>query len=182
MTQSCFPKARWTNRIHSSSNKQLPASYQPLKVNPGKSGRIAYRRWICRAKLLLEAEQGNWTSLCRVALRKRSQKFSKSSSSSSDVFSNTAITSVVTMLYTTKNEACRRKQTAMGHPCPGNCLLDLKSTPHNNAFRDPSLGTREGRNMAPERLEMEEVALALSVESPDATRLPTASVLRGLLS
>lgn len=36
--------------------------------------------------------------------------------------------------------------------------------------------------MAPERLEMEEVALALSVESPDATRFPTASVLRGLLS
>lgn len=36
--------------------------------------------------------------------------------------------------------------------------------------------------MAPERLEMEEVALALSGESPDATRLPTASVLRGLLS
>lgn len=80
-----------------------------FKVRPVKSGGTAYRRWICLAKLLLEAEQGNWTSLCRVALRKRSQKFSKSSRSSSDVFSNTAITSVVTMLYTTKKEACRKR-------------------------------------------------------------------------
>lgn len=72
---------------------------------------MAHRRWICLAKLLLEAEQGNWTaSLCRVAFLKRSQKFSNSSSSSSDVFSNTAMTSVVTMLYTTKNEGCRERQ------------------------------------------------------------------------
>ena len=81
-----------------------------------------------------------------------------------------------------KERGLQKKTDSMGHPCPGNCLLDLKATPHNNAFRDPSLGTREGRNMASERLEMEEVALALSVESPDATRLPMASVLRGLLS
>lgn len=72
---------------------------------------MAHRRWICLAKLLLEAEQGNWTaSLCRVAFLKRSQKFSNSSSSSSDVFSNTAITSVVTMLYTTKNEGWGERQ------------------------------------------------------------------------
>lgn len=72
---------------------------------------MAHRRWICLAKLLLEAEQGNWTaSLCRVAFLKRSQKFSKSSRSSSEVFSNTAITSVVTMLYTTKKEGCREEQ------------------------------------------------------------------------
>lgn len=73
--------------------------------------RMAHRRWICLAKLLLEAEQGNWTaSLCRVAFLKRSQKFSNSSSSSSDVFSNTAMTSVVTMLYTTKNEGWGERQ------------------------------------------------------------------------
>lgn len=73
--------------------------------------RMAHRRWICLAKLLLEAEQGNWTaSLCRVAFLKRSQKFSNSSSSSSDVFSNTAMTSVVTMLYTTKNEGWEERQ------------------------------------------------------------------------
>lgn len=72
---------------------------------------MAHRRWICLAKLLLEAEQGNWTaSLCRVAFLKRSQKFSNSSSSSSDVFSKTAITSVLTMLYTTKNEGWRERQ------------------------------------------------------------------------
>lgn len=72
---------------------------------------MAHRRWICLAKLLLEAEQGNWTaSLCRVAFLKRSQKFSNSSSSSSDVFSNTAMTSVVTMLYTTKNEGWGERQ------------------------------------------------------------------------
>lgn len=72
---------------------------------------MAHRRWICLAKLLLEAEQGNWTaSLCRVAFLKRSQKFSNSSSSSSDVFSKTAMTSVVTMLYTTKNEGWRKRQ------------------------------------------------------------------------
>lgn len=73
--------------------------------------RMAHRRWICLAKLLLEAEQGNWTaSLCRVAFLKRSQKFSNSSNSSSDVFSNTAMTSVVTMLYTTKNEGWGERQ------------------------------------------------------------------------
>lgn len=73
---------------------------------------MAHRRWICLAKLLLEAEQGNCTaSLCRVAFLKRSQKFSNSSSSSSDVFSNTAMTSVVTMLYTTKNEGWGERQT-----------------------------------------------------------------------
>lgn len=73
--------------------------------------RMAHRRWICLAKLLLEAEQGNWTaSLCRVAFLNRSQKFSNSSSSSSDVFSKTAITSVVTMLYTTKNEGWEDRQ------------------------------------------------------------------------
>lgn len=72
---------------------------------------MAHRRWICLAKLLLEAEQGNWTaSLCKVAFLKRSQKFSNSSSSSSDVFSNTAITSVLTMLYTTKNEGWGERQ------------------------------------------------------------------------
>lgn len=36
--------------------------------------------------------------------------------------------------------------------------------------------------MAPERLETEAVALAPSVESPDATRLPTATMLLGLLN
>lgn len=71
----------------------------------------AHRRWICLAKLLLDAEQGNWTaSLCKVAFLKRSQKFSNSSSSSSDVFSNTAMTSVLTMLYTTKNEGWGERQ------------------------------------------------------------------------
>lgn len=80
------------------------------KIKPIELNGTAYRRWICLAKLLLDAEQGNWTSLCRVALRKRSQKFSKSSKSSSDVFSNTAITSVVTILYTTKKDACRRER------------------------------------------------------------------------
>lgn len=102
--------------------------YQPITsefstVLTVKPGGTAYRRWICLAKLLLEAEQGNWTSLCRVALRNRSQKFSKSSKSSSDVFSNTAITSVVTMLYTTKKDACRRTERALGQlgrmPCLG---------------------------------------------------------------
>lgn len=77
--------------------------------------RMAHRRWICLAKLLLEAEQGNWTaSLCRVAFLKRSQKFSNSSSSSSDVFSKTAMTSVVTMLYTTKNEGWGKRQRLPG--------------------------------------------------------------------
>lgn len=76
---------------------------------------MAHRRWICLAKLLLEAEQGNCTaSLCRVAFLKRSQKFSNSSSSSSDVFSNTAMTSVVTMLYTTKNEGWGERQRLPG--------------------------------------------------------------------
>ncbi|TNN39259.1 hypothetical protein EYF80_050571 [Liparis tanakae] len=57
--------------------------------------------------LLEEAEQGNWTAwLCSVAFRNRSQKFSKSSSSWSEVFSKMASTSVDTMLYTTKNDGC----------------------------------------------------------------------------
>lgn len=118
--------------------------YQPntnhFQVKPARPGGTAYRRWICLAKLLLEAEQGNWTSLCRVALRKRSQKFSKSSRSSSDVFSNTAITSVVTMLYTTKKEACRKRQP-MRWPWLGNFPLHLKCTPPNHTLGDLRLGT-----------------------------------------
>ncbi|KAG7275299.1 hypothetical protein CRUP_018273 [Coryphaenoides rupestris] len=63
------------------------------------------------AELLDEAEQGNWTAwLWSVALRNRSQKFSKSSSSWSEVFSNTASTSVDTMLYTTKKEGWWRRR------------------------------------------------------------------------
>lgn len=59
--------------------------------------------------MLDEAEQGNWTAwLCSVAFRNRSQKFSKSSSSWSEVFSKTASTSVDTMLYTTKKDGCGR--------------------------------------------------------------------------
>ncbi|KAG7275294.1 hypothetical protein CRUP_018268 [Coryphaenoides rupestris] len=62
-------------------------------------------------ELLDEAEQGNWTAwLWSVALRNRSQKFSKSSSSWSEVFSNTASTSVDTMLYTTKKEGWWRRR------------------------------------------------------------------------
>lgn len=103
----------WTDRIRDGFLETIAIGLTPIFLKKNKtveSGTAAYRRWICLAKLLLEAEQGNWTSLCRVALRKRSQKFSKSSKSSSDVFSNTAITSVVTILYTTKKDACRRKE------------------------------------------------------------------------
>lgn len=61
--------------------------------------------------MLDEAEQGNWTAwLCRVAFLNRSQKFSNSSSSWSEVFSKTARTSVDTMLYTTKNDGCERSR------------------------------------------------------------------------
>lgn len=44
-----------------------------------------------------------------------------------------------------KEGGLQKKRGSHGTPMLRNCPLDLKSTPHNNPFRDPSLGIREGR-------------------------------------
>lgn len=148
-TQPRPGRQREEEKVEEITKDLTPISLLKKKVKTAEPGRRAYRRWICLAKLLLEAEQGNWTSLCRVALRNRSQKFSKSSKSSSDVFSNTAITSVVTILYTTKNDACK-EESAEEQPsvkkCLGNIILLKTCTAQINERR---LQLQHAGSMAP---------------------------------
>lgn len=58
------------------------------------------------AQVLFDGEQVNCDSHDSLAFLKKSVIFSNKSSSSEDVFSYTARTSVVIMLYTTKNKGC----------------------------------------------------------------------------